>query len=156
MPKFKNIRVKMKNGKSRLQRVQVLKSGKYKFVSNKSGSKKSTGSKKSGSTKKKKSYVTKTKNKGGRSMGSSAHIAATAGLVAYPLGVAVAAFTKRIKPWDAVGMLTAGYTGVNVMNGEWQFAPMILNYGSIGIGAGMSKLFSWLKINRMYPKGVNV
>ncbi|GAG85074.1 unnamed protein product, partial [marine sediment metagenome] len=29
-----NIRVKMKNGKSRLQRVQVLASGKYKFVKN--------------------------------------------------------------------------------------------------------------------------
>jgi len=34
MPTFKNIRVKMKNGKSRLQRVQVLASGKYKFVKN--------------------------------------------------------------------------------------------------------------------------
>ncbi|MBA7537266.1 hypothetical protein ES705_29533 [subsurface metagenome] len=34
MPTFKNIRIKMKNGKSRLQRVQVLASGKYKFVKN--------------------------------------------------------------------------------------------------------------------------
>ena len=34
MPKFKNIRIKMKNGKTRLQRVQVLASGKYKFVKN--------------------------------------------------------------------------------------------------------------------------
>lgn len=34
MPKFKNIRIKMKGGKSRLQRVQVLASGKYKFVKN--------------------------------------------------------------------------------------------------------------------------
>jgi len=34
MPKFKNIRVKMRGGKSRLQRVQVLASGKYKFVKN--------------------------------------------------------------------------------------------------------------------------
>jgi hypothetical protein len=34
MPKFKNIRVKMKGGKSRLQRVKVLASGKYKFVKN--------------------------------------------------------------------------------------------------------------------------
>jgi len=34
MPKFKNIRVKMANGKSRIQRAQVLKSGKLKFVKN--------------------------------------------------------------------------------------------------------------------------
>ena len=34
MPTYKNIRIKMKNGKTRLQRVQVLASGKYKFVKN--------------------------------------------------------------------------------------------------------------------------
>jgi len=34
MVKYKNIRVKMKGGKSRLQRVKVLASGKYKFVKN--------------------------------------------------------------------------------------------------------------------------
>jgi len=35
MPRFKNIRIKMANGKSRLQRAQVLASGKLKFVKNK-------------------------------------------------------------------------------------------------------------------------
>lgn len=34
MNKFKNIRIKMKGGKSRLQRVKVLASGKFKFVKN--------------------------------------------------------------------------------------------------------------------------
>lgn len=34
MPTYKNIRISMKNGKTRLQRVQVLASGKYKFVKN--------------------------------------------------------------------------------------------------------------------------
>ena len=34
MPKFKNIRLKMKGGKTRTQRVQVLASGKYRFVKN--------------------------------------------------------------------------------------------------------------------------
>lgn len=34
MPTYKNIRIPMKNGKTRLQRVQVLASGKYKFVKN--------------------------------------------------------------------------------------------------------------------------
>ena len=35
MPKYKNIRVKKPNGGYRTQRVQVLASGKYKFVKNK-------------------------------------------------------------------------------------------------------------------------
>jgi len=34
MTTYKNIRIKMKGGKSRLQRVKVLASGKYKFVKN--------------------------------------------------------------------------------------------------------------------------
>jgi len=34
MPSFKNIRLKMKGGKTRTQRVQVLASGKYRFVKN--------------------------------------------------------------------------------------------------------------------------
>ena len=34
MAQYKNIRIPMKNGKTRLQRVQVLASGKYKFVKN--------------------------------------------------------------------------------------------------------------------------
>ena len=34
MPTYKNIRIRMKNGKTRLQRVQVLASGKYRFVKN--------------------------------------------------------------------------------------------------------------------------
>jgi len=38
MPKFKNVRIKMANGKSRLQRAQVLASGKLKFVKNKARS----------------------------------------------------------------------------------------------------------------------
>lgn len=45
MPTFKNIRIPMKNGKSRLQRVQVLASGKYKFVKN-IGSRRRASSKK--------------------------------------------------------------------------------------------------------------
>ena len=34
MPKFKTIRIKKPNGGTRMQKVQVLASGKYKFVKN--------------------------------------------------------------------------------------------------------------------------
>lgn len=42
MVTYKNIRIRMKNGKTRLQRVQVLASGKYKFVKNLVGARKTT------------------------------------------------------------------------------------------------------------------
>jgi len=51
MPTFKNIRITMKNGKTRLQRVQVLASGKYKFVKNLVKGKKTTSTSRSVSKK---------------------------------------------------------------------------------------------------------
>lgn len=55
MPQYKNIRIKMKNGKTRTQRVQVLSSGKYKFVKN-TNSKKVSKSRRKKPMAKKKSY----------------------------------------------------------------------------------------------------
>jgi len=46
MPKFKNITIKKKGGGKRTQRVQVLSSGKYKFVKNKTKTKRKTSTKK--------------------------------------------------------------------------------------------------------------
>ncbi len=57
MPTFKNITIRMKNGKTRKQRVQVLKSGKFKFVKN---------LKKGSSSKNKSKNKSKSKSKGGR------------------------------------------------------------------------------------------
>lgn len=58
MVTYKNIRIKMKGGKTRLQRVKVLASGKYKFVKNlkKGASKTAKKTRKGGKT---------AKNKGG-------------------------------------------------------------------------------------------
>jgi hypothetical protein len=67
MATYKNIRIKMKNGKSRLQRVQVLANGKYKFVKN-TGSASKPRKRKAGKTRgrgtttaKKKSYKSRAK-----------------------------------------------------------------------------------------------
>ena len=49
MPTFKNITIPMRNGKTRLQRVQVLASGKYKFVKNLVKGKKTKGKSRSAS-----------------------------------------------------------------------------------------------------------
>jgi len=60
MAQYKNIRIPMKNGKTRLQRVQVLASGKYRFVKNptKSASKKRSNRK---VAKKARSYASRAK-----------------------------------------------------------------------------------------------
>jgi len=66
MATYKTIRVKMKNGKTRSQRVQVLANGKYKFVKNtsrKSSTKRKTPSRRRKTTvaKRKKSYSSRAK-----------------------------------------------------------------------------------------------
>jgi len=60
MATYKNIRITMKNGKSRLQRVQVLANGKYKFVKN-TGTK--TASKRKASSPRKRRRKTTAKRK---------------------------------------------------------------------------------------------
>ena len=60
MPTFKNIRIKKRGGGTRLQRVQVLKSGKYKFVKNLVKGKSAKSGRKANPTKRK----TNVNNKG--------------------------------------------------------------------------------------------
>jgi hypothetical protein len=58
MATYKNIRIKMKNGKTRTQRVQVLASGKYKFVKN-TGTKRTKSSKAKKTTRRRKNVAKK-------------------------------------------------------------------------------------------------
>jgi len=60
--KFKNIRIKMANGKSRLQRAQVLRSGKLKFVKN-TGGKVKSGARRAGKAVKRRVTRRKSQNK---------------------------------------------------------------------------------------------
>lgn len=63
MATYKNIRIKKRGGGTRLQRVQVLASGKYKFVKNisksstKTTTKKKTGSKKMATNRKRRNFT---------------------------------------------------------------------------------------------------
>jgi len=70
MPRFRNIRVKMQNGKSRIQRAMVLRSGKLKFVKN-VGRKAHSGAKRA--HKAVKHRVTHRKRKNGRSKAPVRH-----------------------------------------------------------------------------------
>ena len=74
---FKNIRIKMKNGKSRTQRVQVLASGKYKFVKNIGRKIKRRVTCRKRSSRTRRSRNPSTRRKGGNRMGKGRNIQAT-------------------------------------------------------------------------------
>jgi len=68
MARFKNIKIKKRGGGSRLQRVQVLSSGKYKFVKNKSSARASSNPRPKKKARKVKRKMTKKKTRRSRSM----------------------------------------------------------------------------------------
>jgi len=86
MPTYKNIRIKKRGGGTRLQRVQVLASGKYKFVKNISKSSKSTKSK------------TTKKKTGSKKMTKRRNFTIPAALVS---GTALGFVIKPASNWDS-------------------------------------------------------
>lgn len=155
MATFKNINIKMKGGKSRLQRVKVLASGKYKFVKNltKRAPKalNPSASKKPGKVKRK---MAKKKKRASRKM--TIPLAAVGGALA---GLVIPAATSGGGHGPIDALLVQGnynwameavienYTGMNVYTGQWN----ILNArGLTAAIAGMvgHKIASALGINR--------
>ena len=115
MPKFKNIRLKMKGGKTRMQRVQVLASGKYKFVKNTGSSPGSRSRKLTRTVKKTTRRIGKLARRRGRrgSRKFTLPLAPIAGLLAAP---AVGATIKAAMAGDVDGVLYeakkfVGFTG---------------------------------------------
>ena len=109
MTVYKNITIKMKGGKTRMQRVKVLKSGKYKFVKNLgSKAKKSTRKSVKNTVTRRRNTVAKKKKRGSRK------------------------FTIPIAP--IVG-LAAGLAGPikDLMDGEVEFAVNKLKYSYLGL-----------------------
>jgi len=144
-----------KKGKEFQRRVAILPNGQWRFLPSKGSSKSSS------KPKTKKLKVTKieveTKNKkGSGNTGSTFHWAAFLGFIGYPASVAIALLTRQITPYEAIGLLTAGYTGVNAVTGQVQPGAALINYGSIGIGAAASKIAAMTKVNSLLPKHCNI
>ena len=78
---FKNIRIKMKGGKTRTQRVKVLASGKYKFVKNIKSKRSTTKSRKSTP---KRSKSKSASRKGGNRMGNKGGKSITHSITTFP------------------------------------------------------------------------
>jgi hypothetical protein len=136
MPTFKNIRIPKKGGGFRLQRVQVLKSGKFKFVKNKKGgsstSKKSTKTKKKSGGKKKKSNPKKgsgnVSKKNNMSFGNIFMGDAFLGPAIKP-GIQFASGGR-----DARGMIRAlsrSYTGFNPDTRSFEAGDLVNGYGGV-------------------------
>ena len=138
MATYKNIRIKMKGGKSRMQRVMVFASGKYKFVKNitKSRVKKTKTSKKSG---------------GNRKMGKrkfTIPIAPIAGILAAP---AVQAGVKAALDGDWDGIMYEAGKFIGFKDGQFDAFALGSNVGPIILGILIHKFVGGppLNVNRM-------
>ncbi len=158
--KTKTIRIKKKGGGTRLQRVQVLASGKYRFMKNPSKSRTTRGGGSRSKSKTKRKNVRRVKNtmakrRGRRRRSRSSFtlpIAPIAGLaagMAEPIGKALGGDLE-----GAIAGLTFNYTGYNVDDGTWD--PMRLTRGMVPliVGALVHKFVGGppLNINRMLGK----
>ena len=141
MTTYKNIRIPKRGGGTRLQRVQVLASGKYKFVKNVGG--RTTKKKKSGSSKPTKK-VTKTAKKKRRRGRRSIPLAPLIGLVG-----SAAEPIKRAMGGDwqgAIGEARNIYTGFNEQ-GKFNAGWLVKGWGPIVLGCLIHKFVGGWPIN---------
>lgn len=132
MVRFKNIRVKKKGGGSRLQRVKVLASGKYKFVKNltkRKSPRKSTKKKTSRKVKKMGKKKSRRRRQFTLPLGPILGLAAGLG-DQYVLG--------RVLQGNYTGAIQAAthrYTGYNMVSGAWE--PMAMTKGLLPLAVGL-------------------
>lgn len=142
MPRFKNIRIKMKGGKTRLQRVMVLPSGKYKFVKNLTKSRSNPKEKGKTSTKKTRPIKKGGNRKMGKQFGSR-QIFSAAKKIAFVADAAMIA----LGPGSGQEKLKWGirdYTGYNADTRKWEPGYMVNAYGPpIGVHLAQ-KLYTFI------------
>lgn len=146
MPKFKNIRIKKKGGGSRMQRVQVLASGKYKFVKNTTKSRSPRSSPRKKATRKGVRRMPK-KRKGRRRNGFTIPLALVAGVggsLARPVMTAVNTQDYQLALWQ----LCEGFTGYYPGNNTWELGRLKFGMLPLIVGAVAHKAASFLGINR--------
>lgn len=149
MATYKNIKIKKRGGGTRLQRVQVLKSGKYKFVRNQS----------KGPTSKKKSKSNPNK-RGNRKTANNRQLTVPIAIVAPVVG---SFFMEGKTGWGgspykgfmdgnykaAMDHIIIGWTGLNPQNGKFDFATGAVYLKMTIIGGIVHWIASKLGINRM-------
>jgi len=144
MTTYKNIRLKMKGGKTRLQRVMVLASGKYKFVKN-------LTKKRSGSPKKSKTTRKSTSKKGGKtSMGrrgkSPTQTIWKLARLAAGTGPAIeVALRPGLNVRDKFIIAARRYTGYDFGRGTFMPNELIVGYGPLVATVAAQKGVSFVR-----------
>jgi hypothetical protein len=141
MVKTKTIRIKKKGGGTRLQRVQVLASGKYKFLKNltrrgaSAMTRRVSKVRRKATPKRRKTHMGKKKRRGGgKSLVQSIEKLAKGGALLLP--AAEAAFAQA-STHDKVGVIGARYTGFDIRDGSFQWGRLVEGWGPyVAVEAG--------------------
>jgi hypothetical protein len=143
---FKNIRIKMKGGGSRLQRVKVLASGKYKFVKNNP----SRSTKLTKTSKKKRRYGNPLARRWrGRKRGKrkfTIPIAPIAGLVAAP-ALRSAATDALMGNFDGALKNLGMVVGIGFWDNKFHLEKLIENVGPMVVGLMVHKFVGGPPLN---------
>ena len=148
MANFKNIRIKMKGGKSRTQRVKVLASGKYKFVKN-IGRKLTSRTRKASPTRRKgvRRMTRRKKRSGGKSISRTAFKWIRIGALVAP--AAIEFVLGADTPTGKALTLVRKYTGWDHYNKRMDWGSLLEGWGPY-LGAvlttyGIPKLVSIIR-----------
>lgn len=130
MVKFRNVRVKMKGGKTRIQRALVLASGKLRFVKNK-GTTHHT-SHKTTKTKHHRSVVSSLRRRGKRGHSSKSIVSSVEKLLQPVMLLAPAAIRLKENGFTSAAATFAleDYTGIGG-DGQWRPSRMVRGWGPI-------------------------
>lgn len=124
MVSFKNIRIKKKGGGTRTQRVQVLASGKYKFVKNLKST--SHPRPKTKARKVKRKLARRKKRRSGKSLTTTAFKLVRIGALAAP---AAARVMHQGITYVSIGDMMGDYTGFNWNQMNFDFGRMAKGWG---------------------------
>ena len=159
MSKFKNIRIKKRGGGSRTQRVQVLASGKYKFVKNVGSRSTKTKTSRKTRSKPKRRYRNMPRRKKRRRGRRKIPLLATMGAIgsistgsSWSGGNSVLSRLLEGNINDAAKIAQMHFLGIDPYDGQWKPQNMVGTM-SLVLGAGLSMLASKFGLNR-YLKGI--
>jgi len=124
---FKNIRISKRGGGTRLQRVKVLASGKYKFVKNLTKSKSRTTKSKTKTKKRRKTNLARRKKRrgGGKSLQQQVFKWLRIGALVAPGAIAL---TAEGTTHEKLTYVLAKYTGYEAWNRKFNFGQLIEGY----------------------------
>ena len=119
MVKFRNVRVKMRGGGSRIQRAMVLASGKLKFVKNVKRSSSSSRAAKPKTHTTKRRNVNMARKRKGSSRGGGSNLLGSVEKISKAGVLLAPSIRALLMPNDKLGHFVLFNSGVNIRNGQF-------------------------------------